>query len=138
MTDNKIPPDVGYKKPPISGQFQKGKSGNPKGRPLKKLSLPDAFFKELNQDITVSEAGKTKRITKAEAYFKSIIAKAVAKGDPKLLDFIFKHRAIFGISEREATIPPVTVNVSFAPPPQKNRQGEGLTLEHEKSIDKDE
>ena len=27
--------EVGYKKPPKSGQFQPGKSGNPKGRPKK-------------------------------------------------------------------------------------------------------
>ncbi len=45
--------DVGYGKPPAKNKFQKGKSGNPSGRPKRK-SPPEApldFQKELIAEL---------------------------------------------------------------------------------------
>lgn len=84
--------DVGYKKPPISNRFQKGTSGNPKGRPKKtkiEMSLLEKISKELNDQVTIRENGKTMKISKMEVAFKSLAANAM-KGDPKSISLLMK------------------------------------------------
>ena len=41
--------EVGYGKPPKSGQFKKGISGNPPGRPKKPSDFASELKKELSQ-----------------------------------------------------------------------------------------
>jgi len=71
---------VGYGKPPKSGQFKHGKSGNPKGRPKGSLKLATDLAAELNEQITVREDGKPRRVSKQRALIKSLMAKAL-QGD---------------------------------------------------------
>ena len=75
--------EVGYKKPPKATQFQKGKSGNPSGRPSK-APLPVDLALLLNtidnEEVSVRIDGKWKRMTAAEAQFRQLFAKAI-KGD---------------------------------------------------------
>jgi hypothetical protein len=71
---------VGYAKPPKSGQFKRGKSGNPKGRPKGSLKLATDLAAELNEQITVREDGKPRRVSKQRALIKSLMAKAL-QGD---------------------------------------------------------
>jgi hypothetical protein len=71
---------VGYGKPPKSGQFKRGKSGNPKGRPKGSLKLATDLAAELSEQITVREDGKARRVTKQRALIKSLMAKAL-QGD---------------------------------------------------------
>ena len=71
---------VGYAKPPKSGQFKRGKSGNPKGRPRGSLKLATDLAAELNEQITVREDGKPRRVSKQRALIKSLMAKAL-QGD---------------------------------------------------------
>lgn len=52
---------VGYKKPPRHTRFKPGQSGNPNGRPRKKVTLAESIQKELNTRITVNEGGKQRR-----------------------------------------------------------------------------
>jgi hypothetical protein len=89
--------DVGYGKPPVKHQFKKGKSGNPRGR-WKRPKPPPLDFQqnliaELKSPITIAEDGKKKKITKFEAFMKSVVAEAL-KGDKAmmklLLDFLQK------------------------------------------------
>lgn len=74
--------DVGYGKPPVKNQFKKGKSGNPSGRAKRKppLDPQKILIAELKSLATIIENGKKKRITKAEALAKSVVAAAL-KGD---------------------------------------------------------
>jgi len=58
---------IGYGKPPKSGQFKRGKSGNPKGRPKGSLKLATDLAAELNEQITVREDGKSRRVSKQRA-----------------------------------------------------------------------
>ena len=71
---------VGYGKPPKSGQFKRGKSGNPKGRPKGSLKLATDLAAELSEQITVREDGKARRVSKQRALIKSLMAKAL-QGD---------------------------------------------------------
>ena len=77
--------DVGFSKPPKHSQFQKGKSGNPKGRPRKKtkqhsdpgLDLIVSVHRELRKSVFVQENGKHREITKLDAFSAQLVAQSV-------------------------------------------------------------
>lgn len=75
---------IGYKRPPKSGQFTKGKTGNPKGRPKGSNNFITILEKELGQNISVNENGKKKTVTRLQAMVKRIVAGAL-QGDQKSL-----------------------------------------------------
>jgi hypothetical protein len=92
MTDSDY--DVGYKKPPKAGQFQPGKSGNPRGRSKNIKNFRTDFMEELDQKIELSEGGKKVKVSKQQALIKRLIngaingdAKATATVVPLILDF---------------------------------------------------
>jgi hypothetical protein len=68
---------VGYRRPPAAARFQKGKSGNPRGRPRgRRKDVPhDAV---LGQMVTVREVGRERRITAAEAFLLQLVRKGLA------------------------------------------------------------
>lgn len=84
--------DVGYKKPPVSSRFQKGVSGNPRGRPKKDQSqatILEEIIKELKKTVTIRENGKIIKVTKMEAMIKNLLASAM-KGDSKSISLLMK------------------------------------------------
>lgn len=71
--------EVGYRRPPKSTRFQKGRSGNPRGRPKnRKRGLP--YDHVLGQMVTVREEGREKRVTAAEAFLLHLTKKGL-EGD---------------------------------------------------------
>lgn len=75
MTDNNSP--LGYKNPPKHSQFKKGTSGNSKGRPKRRSSLIADLLSELEETVSVTEAGRTKRITKQRLLAKALTTAAI-------------------------------------------------------------
>ena len=75
---------TGYRRPPLSGRFKKGKSGNPKGRPKGSSNFLTILEQELGQSIVVNENGKKKTITRMQAMVKRMVAGAL-QGDLKAL-----------------------------------------------------
>lgn len=74
--------EVGYGKPPEKTQWQKGRSGNPKGRPKGVKNLKTELLEEFLETIPVKEGGNRKMVSKQRAMIKSLMAKAV-QGDAR-------------------------------------------------------
>ena len=70
--------EVGYGKPPLRTRFQKGKSGNPKGRPRGKKNMSSLLSTALNASIVVVANGRRKKITKREAIVTQLVNKSAA------------------------------------------------------------
>lgn len=91
------PYEVGYGKPPKETQFQKGRSGNPLGRPKgaknkRKRGLADQvenmLLKEAYREVRINDEGGPITIPMMEAIIRSMAVKA-AKGDHRSQKFFF-------------------------------------------------
>lgn len=86
--------EVGYGRPPKSGQFKQGHSGNPSGRPRGRKSIGTMFEELLRESVVVREGGSRKRMSKVEAMLRGVFVKAI-QGDAKawktLIDLAKEH-----------------------------------------------
>lgn len=78
---------IGYKKPPEKTQFQKGQSGNRKGRPKGSKSLTTFIDSELKEKVILKDGSK---ITKMQLIAKQMVNGAV-RGDVKQTGLLFKY-----------------------------------------------
>ena len=69
---------VGYGKPPVHSRFQKGRSGNPKGRPRGRRNMSTLLSATLNGWVTVVENGRRKKITKRQAIVTQLVNKSAS------------------------------------------------------------
>jgi hypothetical protein len=80
--------EIGYKRPPKSGQFKQGRSGNPKGRPKGSRNFVTLLEQELAQTIVVNENGRKRKITRLQAMVKRMVAGALQGEHRSLLTLI--------------------------------------------------
>jgi hypothetical protein len=96
--------EVGYGKPPRSTQFQKGKSGNPKGRPKGSRSLATVLAQMGRQRVKVNVNGRVRHISKLEAVIMQLSNKA-ANGDVKAIrELLVAHRIFPEPEESRASL----------------------------------
>ncbi|MCB7129877.1 MAG: hypothetical protein J3T61_10120 [Candidatus Brocadiales bacterium] len=88
---------VGYGKPPKHTRWQKGQSGNPKGR-LKKQPLSqhqtlrrlrEELFAATNKEVIVKDGEEIRRMRAMEAVFYKLVEKALG-GDLRSIKFLME------------------------------------------------
>ena len=92
--------DVGYGKPPLHSRFQKGKSGNAKGRPKGSCNTLKLLNDVLEQKITISQEGKKIKISKKLAMLTQLVNAAV-KGEIKAIAELFPYLLQIDLKEEE-------------------------------------
>jgi hypothetical protein len=84
MADQKRSRPAGYTigrgRPPKETQFKPGKSGNPKGRPKGSRPVGAVLQDIIRQKVTVTEGGKTRRISALEVMLRRLTNDAM-RGD---------------------------------------------------------
>jgi Family of unknown function (DUF5681) len=98
---------VGYKRPPVERRFQKGQSGNPRGRPKKVADFMEDAAEILGGTVTGQAKGKSITLPMVQAMFRTLCRQAL-KGD---------NRALRRVIELMLTLEPVARD--------KARQAEG-------------
>jgi hypothetical protein len=86
--------EVGYKKPPKASQFQKGKSGNPGGRPKQEPGIAGVFRKISKQKVRTNGQNGPQSMTKLEASMTQLVNKA-ASGDLKAMKVLMQMASWF-------------------------------------------
>ena len=100
--------DVGYKKPPQATQFQKGRSGNVKGRPRGTKNFKTDLQEELFEQVRVTEGGRTVVLTKQRALVKRLFETSL-RGSIPAAQLLTRLIAIhLRIDEQEETPAPLS------------------------------
>ena len=94
ITSNEYP--VGYRKPPVAGQFKKGVSGNPKGRPQIKTNVFDMVRDRLFATVIVREGDRIRKMSTLDALFTKATAEAM-QGRPKGFIDLLKFFEVSGL-----------------------------------------
>ncbi len=98
MTKDKY--EVGYKKPPHETQWEKGRSGNPKGRPKgsnKKYvadNLSKKFISFMGEEVFVKTNGETQKLAHIDIIIRKLM-KSAADGNTSSIKFIIDQYSKF-------------------------------------------
>lgn len=123
--------DVGYKKPPKKNQFQKGKSGNSKGRPKAPTSLKSVIKEQLKEKIAIHRSGKTQKVSILEAMGLKVIENGL-KGDHRAMKLILDMMRQEDLEDEDAIPEPIVVTIVDGRLPERIAFEERMALEANK------
>jgi Family of unknown function (DUF5681) len=83
----------GIRKTAEAGRLQKGRSGNPEGRPKKAKSFRTIVHQQLETPVEVRINGRVKKISKREAIISQMVNKA-ATGDSRSAELLLLKLAL--------------------------------------------
>lgn len=104
--------EVGYGKPPVSGRFKPGHSGNPKGRPKGRKSCETIIDDMLNKKLKVRVGNETQTLSQIEAIIMRIVNDAL-QGKSRAIDQLFKMMAT--VSSQSDETSEATPEVGYDP-----------------------
>jgi hypothetical protein len=81
---------VGYRKPPKHTRFEKGRSGNPFGRPKAPKSIRTTILRLLDEKIPLTENGEQRLLSRLQIIFIQIVNRA-AKQDLKFQALLLEY-----------------------------------------------
>ena len=99
--------EIGYRRPPASGRFRPGTSGNPRGRPKGSRNFLTLLEQELNKTISVTENGRKRKLTRLQAIVKRMVNSALNGDQRALLNLleIMRRTGRFDAPAAEALLP---------------------------------
>jgi hypothetical protein len=103
MSEKKEDYRTGYGHPPKANQFPPGQSGNPRGRPKGSKSIAAIFQSVLNQKVSVTENGKTKKLPRAEVMVRQLANEAM-RGDAHAIKLLMSLAARYGDTAAMASL----------------------------------
>jgi len=84
--------EVGYGKPPMHTRFQKGQSGNPKGRKKGSKNLNTLVLELLDERIAVNTPEGRRHVSRVEVLLRKLMELA-SKGNARAIDQMLRHYA---------------------------------------------
>ena len=106
MTDDSSSAKVGYKRPPLHTRFTSGVSGNPRGRQKGVRNFAADVKRTLEIPVTLTENGKSKRVSTQEALILRLREKALkrARALETLLSLARTHNEDFASDSEDRSL----------------------------------
>jgi hypothetical protein len=92
---------VGYRRPPKETQFKAGESGNPNGRPKGSRPIGALLQEIIQQKVSVTEKGKTRRIAALEVMLRRLVNDAM-RSDQRAIKLLLSLVDRYGESSKSA------------------------------------
>jgi Family of unknown function (DUF5681) len=92
--------EVGYGRPPRHTRFEKGQSGNYRGRPRGAKNMATHLKEALRERVVINENGRRKRVTKMDVVSRRLVNKA-AEGDLRFIQILVALSDKYKLTDRE-------------------------------------
>jgi Family of unknown function (DUF5681) len=92
--------EVGYGRPPRNTRFEKGQSGNYRGRPRGAKNMATHLKEALRERVVINENGRRKRVTKMDVVSRRLVNKA-AEGDLRFIQILVALSDKYKLTDRE-------------------------------------